>query len=528
MSQSNSSEYGRSLFSEPRSAPDARMPPRDVGGPPARDNIPEFSVEELSGAIKQALERGFNRIRVRGEVSSVSRPGSGHIYLSFKQGRHVLRAVIWRSAAVRIATKPQEGIEYVATGRITSFSGTSVYQMVIERLVRSGEGEWLAMLEERKAKLRAEGLFDDAGKQKLPLIPKVVGVVSSPRGAAIQDILHRLRDRFPCHVLLWPVAVQGENCAIEVSAAIDGFNKIGPASSVPRPDVLIVARGGGSVEELFGFSEEIVVRAAHRSKIPLISAVGHETDTSLIDLAADVRAPTPTAAAELAVPVRSELSAKAASLDSRIIRGINRSLASRQQQHRNLSRALPTAASLIALPQQRMDQVAASLQFSLKSNVQNKRIRLAKIDAKLRLPASLRTAMRRLDRVGDSAERAMAGRMDRMIHRLEAVGKRARPGLISASVSRKKTELSNAARSAEIAVRARLRTLNDKLSASGRLVESLGYPQTLKRGFAVIRSGERVVVRQADACRAENLEIEFQDGRVPVALRNSASPPDAQ
>ena len=315
MSQSNSSEYGRSLFSEPRSAPDARMPPRDVGGPSARDNIPEFSVEELSGAIKQALERGFNRIRVRGEVSSVSRPGSGHIYLSFKQGRHVLRAVIWRSAAVRIATKPQEGIEYVATGRITSFSGTSVYQMVIERLVRSGEGEWLAMLEERKAKLRAEGLFDDAGKQKLPLIPKVVGVVSSPRGAAIQDILHRLRDRFPCHVLLWPVAVQGENCAAEVSAAIDGFNKIGPASSVPRPDVLIVARGGGSVEELFGFSEEIVVRAAHRSKIPLISAVGHETDTSLIDLAADVRAPTPTAAAELAVPVRSELAAKAASLD---------------------------------------------------------------------------------------------------------------------------------------------------------------------------------------------------------------------
>ena len=336
----------------------------------------------------------------------------------------MLRSVIWRSTAVRIATKPQEGIEYVATGKITSFSGTSVYQMVIERLVRSGEGEWLAMLEERKAKLRVEGLFDEAGKQKLPLIPRVVGVVSSPRGAAIQDILHRLRDRFPCHVLLWPVAVQGENCATEVSAAIDGFNKIGPASSVPRPDVLIVARGGGSVEELFGFSEETVVRAAHRSKIPLISAVGHETDTSLIDLAADVRAPTPTAAAELAVPVRSELAAKAASLDSRIIRGINRSLASRHQQHRNLSRALPTSASLIALPQQRMDQVAASLQFSLKSNVQNKRIRLAKIDAKLRLPTSLRTATRRLDRAGDSMERAMAGQLDRMMHRLEAVGKR--------------------------------------------------------------------------------------------------------
>ena len=528
MPQSNSSEYGRSLFSAPQGASDARMQHRDIGGLQTRDNIPEFSVEELSSAIKQALERGFNRIRVRGEVSSVSKPGSGHIYLSFKQGRHVLRAVIWRSTAIRIATKPQEGIEYVATGRITSFSGSSVYQMVIERLVRSGEGEWLAMLEERKAKLRAEGLFDDARKLKLPSIPRVIGVVSSPRGAAIQDILHRLRDRFPCHVLLWPVSVQGENCANEVSAAIDGFNKIGPTSSVPRPDALIVARGGGSVEELFGFSEEIVVRAAHRSRIPLISAVGHETDTSLIDLAADVRAPTPTAAAELAVPVRSELAAKAASLDSRIIRGINRSLASRQQHYRNLSRALPTSASLIALPQQRMDQVAASLQFSLKSNVQNKRIRLAKIDAKLKLPVSLHIAMRRLDRVGNSLERAMAGRLNRMMHRLEAASKRARPGLIGASVSRQKSGLSNAARSVEIAIRVRLRTLNDKLNASGRLVESLGYPQTLKRGFAVIRSEERVVVRQADACRAERLEIEFQDGRVPVALMSSASLPDAK
>ena len=458
----------------------------------------------------------------------MSRPGSGHIYLSFKQGRHVLRAVIWRSTAIRIATKPQEGIEYVATGRITSFSGTSVYQMVVERLVRAGEGEWLAMLEERKAKLRAEGLFDDASKLKLPSIPKVVGVVSSPRGAAIRDILHRLEDRFPRHVLLWPVSVQGENCASEVAAAIDGFNKIDAKSSIPRPDLLIVARGGGSIEELIGFSEENVVRAAHRSKIPLISAVGHETDTSLIDLAADVRAPTPTAAAELAVPVRSELVAKAASLDSRIIRGINRSLASRNQHHRNLSRALPTSASLIALPQQRMDQVAASLQFSLKSNVQNKRVGLAKIDARLKLPASLHIAMRRLDRVGNSLERAMASRLNLMAQRLETAGKRARPGLIAASASRKKISLANAARSAEVAVRIRLRVLNDKLNASGRLIESLGYQQTLKRGFAVVRSGERVVARQADARQAENLEIEFQDGRMPVAIRNSGNSPDAK
>lgn len=528
MAQSNSSEYRRPPFGAPRSWSGATTQPRESGGLPKTDNIPEFSVEELSGAIKQALERGFNRIRVRGEVSSVSRPGSGHIYLSFKQGRHVLRAVIWRSTAIRIATKPQEGIEYVATGRITSFSGTSVYQMVVERLVRSGEGEWLAMLEERKAKLREEGLFDDSRKLKLPAIPKVIGVVSSPRGAAIRDILHRLRDRCPRHVLLWPVSVQGENCASEVAAAIDGFNEIDARSSVPRPDLLIVARGGGSIEELIGFSEENVVRAAHRSKIPLISAVGHETDTSLIDLAADVRAPTPTAAAELAVPVRSELAAKAASLASRIIRGINRSLASRKQHHRNLSRALPTSASLIALPQQRMDQVASGLQFSLKSNVQNKRVRLAKIDARLKLPASLHVAVRRLDRVGDSLERAMASRLNRMAHRLEKAGRQARPGLIAASASRKKTELANAARSAEVAIRIRLRVLKDKLNASGRLIESLGYPQTLKRGFAVVRSGDQVVVRQADARRAENLEIEFQDGRVPVAVRNSESRRDAQ
>ncbi|MFZ8945616.1 MAG: exodeoxyribonuclease VII large subunit, partial [Paracoccaceae bacterium] len=272
-------------------------------------NHPEFSVSEISGAIKRVIEGEFSHVRIKGEIGRVSFPRSGHVYLDLKDERAVLSAVIWKGVATHLQVRPEEGLEVVATGRITTFGGQSKYQLVIEDLKPAGVGALMAMLEKRKAMLAAEGLFDASRKKSIPFLPEVIGVVTSPSGAVIRDILHRLRDRFPRKVLIWPVAVQGDKCAPEVARAIAGFNALTAGGTVPRPDVLIVARGGGSLEDLWGFNEEIVARAAASSDIPLISAVGHETDTTLIDFVSDLRAPTPTAAAELAVPVRHELAA---------------------------------------------------------------------------------------------------------------------------------------------------------------------------------------------------------------------------
>ena len=272
--------------------------------PEAAANLPEHSVSELSEAIKRTLEGRFERVRVRGEISGFKRAASGHLYMALKDENAVLDAVCWRGLAGRLTVAPEDGLEVVATGRITSYPGRSKYQIVIESLELAGEGALLKLLEERRKKLAAEGLFDPERKRPPPFLPTVIGVVTSPTGAVIRDILHRLSDRFPRRVLVWPVLVQGKGAAEQVAAAIEGFNRLEPDGPVPRPDLIIVARGGGSLEDLWAFNEEVVVRAAAGSRIPLISAVGHETDTTLIDHAADLRAPTPTAAAEMAVPVR--------------------------------------------------------------------------------------------------------------------------------------------------------------------------------------------------------------------------------
>ncbi|HEU0221046.1 MAG TPA: exodeoxyribonuclease VII large subunit, partial [Paracoccaceae bacterium] len=309
---------------------------QDQGG-----NLPEYTVSELSSAIRRNLEAGFPHVRVRGEVGRVSRPSSGHLYLDLKDERAVLAAVIWKATLPTLATPPEEGMEVVATGRLTTFPGQSRYQLVIESLAPAGLGALMVLLERRKAALAAEGLFDQARKKPLPFLPEVIGIITSPSGAVIRDILHRLRDRFPRPVLVWPVTVQGEKCAPEVTAAIRGFNALPAGGPIPRPDLLIVARGGGSVEDLWGFNEESVVRAAAESAIPLISAVGHETDTTLIDFAADLRAPTPTAAAELAVPVRAELLSALAALEERRRRAAARSLSERRRRLGDLGRLLP-------------------------------------------------------------------------------------------------------------------------------------------------------------------------------------------
>ncbi|RSK37922.1 exodeoxyribonuclease VII large subunit, partial [Rhodovulum iodosum] len=363
-------------------------------------NSPEFTVSEISGAVKRVIEGEFTHVRVRGEVGRVSRPRSGHVYLDLKDERNVLAGVIWKGVAQRLSTQPEEGMEVVATGRLTTFGGQSRYQMVIEDIAPAGLGALMAMLEKRKAALAAEGLFAAERKKALPYLPQVIGVVTSPSGAVIRDILHRLRDRFPRKVLIWPVAVQGAACAPEVARAIEGFNRLAPGGALPRPELIIVARGGGSLEDLWGFNEEVVVRAAAASAIPLISAVGHETDTTLIDHAADRRAPTPTAAAELAVPVRMELLAWADAQGARLTGALSRALGQSRQRLADLSRALPRPETLVAQARQRLDYWDERLPGALRASLQARRLALSEAAAALRpvvLTRRLGEARRGLD-----------------------------------------------------------------------------------------------------------------------------------
>src|SRR5688572_5707197 len=319
-------------------------------------NAPEFTVSELSSALKRTVEDAYGHVRVRGEISGFRGPhSSGHCYFALKDESAKIEAVIWKGVHSRMRFKPQEGLEIIATGKLTTYPGSSKYQIVIEAIEPAGIGALMALMEERKRKLAAEGLFDEARKQLLPWLPEVIGVVTSPTGAVIRDILHRLQDRFPRRVLVWPVKVQGEGSAEQVAAAIRGFNALPEAGKIPRPDLLIVARGGGSLEDLWSFNEEIVVRAAAESMIPLISAVGHETDITLIDFAADKRAPTPTAAAECAVPVRSDLLTRIDSLARRQLSTWARGMEARRTELRAAARALPAADELLAVPRQELD-----------------------------------------------------------------------------------------------------------------------------------------------------------------------------
>src|SRR5450432_308206 len=303
-------------------------------------NLPEFSVTELSAALKRMVEDQFALVRVRGEISGLKFHSSGHVYFDLKDDKAVLNAVIWRGVAGRLRLRPEAGMEVICTGKLSTYAGSSRYQLIVEQVELAGLGALMALLEERRKKLAAEGLFDAARKKKLPFLPDVIGVITSPTGAVIRDIMHRLQARFPRRVLLWPVAVQGEKAAGEIAAAIAGFNAFGGVR-MPRPDLIIVARGGGSVEDLMAFNDEAVVRAAAASAIPLISAVGHETDTTLIDFAADMRAPTPTAAAELAVPVRTELLALTRDYERRTLSSFTRSLDQRRRHLAQLARVLP-------------------------------------------------------------------------------------------------------------------------------------------------------------------------------------------
>lgn len=497
-------------------------------------NAPEFTVSEISGAIKKVIEGEFGHIRIRGEVGRVSTPRSGHIYLDLKDDRAVISGVIWKGVAGRLATRPEEGMEVVATGRVTTFGGQSKYQVVIEDIKPAGVGALMAMLEKRKATLEAEGLFAQDRKKALPYLPEIIGVVTSPSGAVIRDILHRLRDRFPRKVLIWPVAVQGAACAPEVARAIAGFNAMTVGGALPRPDLLIVARGGGSIEDLWGFNEEIVARAAAASDIPLISAVGHETDTTLIDFASDRRAPTPTAAAEMAVPVRLELLAWLEGQGGRLAQALTGGMSQRGQRLRDVSRALPRAEALVEGPRQRLDTWGDRLPVALERGVERRRVALSETAGALQLSSLRRvlaTEARRLDQLGarlaPALGRGVARKADKLIStRLSTVQ-------IERDILNKKERLTGiSSRLAESGNR-RISELRTKLEATDRVRETLGYRATLARGYAVVYGEAGLVTTKTAAENATGLEIQFADGRLKLgagkqtrAAKSSAKPPE--
>ena len=420
---------------------------------PKSTNALELSVTELSGKLKRTVEEAFGNVRVRGEISGFRGPhSSGHCYFSIKDEKARIEAVIWRGVASRLKFMPEEGLEMIVSGKLTTYPGSSKYQIVIDNLEPAGAGALMVLLEERRKKLNAEGLFDDGRKQLLPYMPKVIGVITSPTGAVIRDILHRLSDRFPLHVLVWPVRVQGESSGAEVANGIVRFNEMPVDGALPRPDLIIVARGGGSLEDLWGFNDEVLVRAAAASHIPLISAVGHETDWTLIDHAADWRAPTPTAAAEKAVPVKAELQAQISELSLRLKRAQIRYFEKNRTELRALARALPSADMLLALPRRRFDEAAGRLPRALSQNTQRSRARFERSALRLS-PRSLTLRL----------ENEQAKLKDR-----------------SARLDR--------------AFKLQMQRLRAQLSGVIRVFENLSYKRVLDRGFAIIKNADGLMV----------------------------------
>jgi len=473
-------------------------------GPVPVDNTPEFSVSEISVALKRTVEERFDHVRVRGEVSRPSRPKSGHLYFTIKDDRAVLDSVCWRGTVSRLSIQPEEGMEVVVTGRLTTYAGSSKYQIVVEQLDLAGEGALLKLLEERRKRLAAEGLFVAEAKQKLPYLPSVIGVVTSPTGAVIRDILHRLADRFPRHVLLWPVSVQGEKAAEQITAAITGFNELPSDGPVPRPDLLIVARGGGSLEDLMAFNEESVVRAAAASVIPLISAVGHETDTTLIDFAADVRAPTPTAAAEMAVPVRADLLADLADKDRRRQAGLSRVLRDRRAQLDGLARAIARPRQVLEGPAQRLDNVSGRLERALSTRTDRQRARLAEQAARLVHP---RQRLAERGRVLG----LIAGRLDARL-----VTRRIDDG--SQRLSERTERLYRSATD-------RLRRVGDRFERASSLLESYSYRRVLDRGFAVVRAENGEAITRAVGLKTNHaIRLELADGQRSAVVTDQGRP----
>ena len=446
-------------------------------------NVGEYTVSEISAALKRTVEDTYGYVRVRGEISGFKGAhSSGHSYFTLKDDKARLEAVVWRLTLPKLRFRPTEGVEVVATGKLTTFPGQSKYQLVIDALEPAGVGALMALLDARRKALAAEGLFAEARKKPLPYLPRVIGVVTSPTGAVIRDILHRLAERFPTRVIVWPVRVQGETSAAEVAAAIAGFNAFTPGGRVPRPDLLIVARGGGSLEDLWSFNEEIVVRAAAASTIPLISAVGHETDFTLLDLVADRRAPTPTAAAEIAVPVRADLVATVDGIGGRVAGAALRLIEARRKEMRAAARALPRAEDLLALPRRAFDELAARIGLALLANARVHRTQFEKASARLSIGGLERVVERAGERLAALAERK---------------------GLF---------------------LQRRVERLATRLDQLAKLLDVVSYRSVLRRGFALVSADDEPVRSAAAVPRGKALSIEFHDGHVAAVSGGLTTP----
>lgn len=547
-----------------------------MASPSPGGNVAEFTVSELSNAVKRALEDGFGHVRLRGEVSGYRGPhASGHCYFSLKDDKAKIDAVVWRGTWSKLKIRPEEGMEVIATGRISSFPGSSKYQIVIESLEPAGLGALMAQLEERKRRLAAEGLFGDERKRALPYLPKVVGIVTSPTGAVIRDMLHGFRERFPTRVIVWPVRVQGEGSAAEIAAAIRGFNALQPGGLIPLPDVLIVARGGGSLEDLWGFNDEAVVRAVAASAIPVISAVGHETDWTLIDLVADARAPTPTKAAEWAVPKHADLLQETGKLGLRLTVAVRRVLEAMRRDLKSAERGLPRAEDLAALPRQRLDTIGHRLDGALRTRVQRCETRFAQVAGRMPSPRALVVQPRhRLDTTGARLARALAAntqshhtrhvriasrlnagllqnRLGRAADRLDHLERRARdclgrtasirraqlqhaagrlqPAPIRHRIERNRERIESLAARTQRAVSNVIERRRRMLDGQSKLLGSLGYQSVLARGFALVRDGSGAMLRSASAAApGQALQIEFADGRIGAHVDTEGRAPTVE
>ncbi|MCO6418730.1 exodeoxyribonuclease VII large subunit [Siccirubricoccus sp. KC 17139] len=473
---------------------------------PPRANIPEFAVSEIAGAIRRTLEGAFGRVRIRGEITECKRYPSGHVYLSLKDENAKLEAVIWKTSVPRLSLQPENGVEVIATGRITTYADRSKYQLVIDRLEYAGAGALLARIEALRAKLLAEGLFAPERKRPLPLLPRIIGVVSSERGAVIQDIRTTIARRFPRRIILWPVQVQGAAAAEQVAAAIRGFGALPPGGPVPRPDVLIVARGGGSLEDLMAFNEEIVVRAAAESPIPLISAVGHETDTTLIDFAADRRAPTPTAAAEMAIPARADLLADLAQKEARL-RQAGRAVTERARRRLIVAeRGLPDLPGILGRLRQRLEDRAERLAACWPVMLERKRAALHRVAQRLPHPREQVAAKR-------AALSLLAARKHAAWQRGLA-RRQAAPAL---------------ARFSATPVLALLREKRARLEGLSARLASVSYQAVLARGFALVQDADGTPLPNAAAVApGARLNIVFADGAVGATADGVAAPKPAR
>ncbi|MAJ63672.1 MAG: exodeoxyribonuclease VII large subunit [Alphaproteobacteria bacterium] len=456
-------------------------PPPDAEGAKTGSNVPIFSVGELSNSLKRTVEDAYGFVRVRGEISQPKQAASGHIYMTLKDDQAVIDGVCWRGAASKLSVRPEEGLEVICTGRLTTYPGRSKYQIVIESMEMAGEGALLKMLEERKRKLAAEGLFDAERKKPIPFLPTVIGVVTSPTGAVIRDILHRLQDRFPRHVLLWPAVVQGPGAAEQVTAAINGFNALPESGGkVPRPDLIIVARGGGSLEDLMAFNEENVVRAAAASSIPLISAVGHETDTTLIDFASDQRAPTPTAAAEMAVPVRSDLIYTLRDAESRLDSAARRHVERLKLQLEGMARGLVHPRQRLETEMQRLDQLDERLRRAGGQYMRDRQTTLAHAASRLSLKPMQQAIAQSTTRVAEMAARLEAS----MVRDVERRGER--------------------------------------LTAVSRQLEAVSHKSVLDRGYVMVADEQGVpITKAASLSDGQAVDLNFADG-VAKAVVGSA------